>query len=135
MAILTQRSGYRICEQFRVQTNGTTPVDILQVLPGTVIDHVVARCETPGTGAANLTIGDDDDADGFVLAGDHTAAAGTHYGDAPTERGVYLRDATEKAGYVKAYNAAKTLKAVLSATGTTQGTWQVTVEGYRVDIG
>src|SRR3972149_9501014 len=124
MAVLTQRSGYRICEQFRVQTNGTTPVDILQVLPGTVIDHVVARCETPGTGAANLTIGDDDDADGFVLAGDHTAAAGTLYGDITTERGAYLFDVTNKGGHHKAYNLNKTLRLLLSAAGATQGTLQ-----------
>ena len=135
MPVLTQRSGYWFAEQFRVTTEGTTPVKLMDITPGTVIERVIVRCETPGTGAANLTVGDEDDADGLILAGDHTAAAGTVYGDAPTELGVYLRDATEKAGYRKNYAAVKALRAVLSAAGTTQGTWQVMVFGHRFDFG
>jgi len=133
MPVLTQKSGYPICEQFRVQSNGATPVPITTILPGTVIEKIIARVETPGTGAANLTVGHDDDPDGFVLAGDHTAAAGTVYADTPTERGVYLYDATVKGGYSKVYAALKTLSLVLSAAGTTQGIHQVMVTGHRYD--
>ena len=135
VAVLAQKSGYWFAEMFRVQTEGVTAVPFMSLLPGTVVKLILARCETPGTGAANLTVGDDDDADGYLIAADHTAAAGTIYGDAPTERGAYLYDATAKGGFVKLYNAAKTLKAVLSAAGTTQGTWQLLVLGHRYDEG
>ena len=135
MAVLSQKSGYAIAELFRVQSNGVTPVPFMTVLPGTVIENVTVRVETPGTGAANLIVGDDDDADGYALPADHTAPAGTIYGDGVTERGAYLYDATSKAGHVKLYNAAKTLSLALSAAGTTQGIHQVLVVGHRYDIG
>ncbi len=136
MTVLAQKSGYAFSELFRVTSEGVTPVALMLIPAGTVIERVIVRTETPGTGVANLTVGDDDDADGFVLAGDHTAAAGTVYGDAPTELGVYLRDAVEKAGYRKPYaTSTKTLKLVLSAAGTTQGTYQVMVLGHRFDFG
>lgn len=135
MAVLSQKSAYAIAEMFRVQSNGVTAVDVVLLLPGMVVELVVARIETPGTGAANLIIGDDDDADGFLAAADHTAAAGTIYGDGVTERGAYLYDATSKGGHVKLYNAAKTIKLSLSAAGTTQGIYQVLVLGHRFDLG
>jgi len=135
MAVLAQKSGYAIAEMFRVQSQGVTPVPFMTILPGTVIQRVTARIETPGTGAANLTVGDDDDADAFLLAADHTAAAGTIYGDTTTERGAYLYDATNKGGHVKLYNVAKTLSLVLSAAGTTQGIHQVFIVGHRYDLG
>jgi len=135
VAVLTRKSGYNIAECFRVQSEGVTPVTFMRVLPGTVIERVTVRIETPGTGVANLTVGDEDDADAFILAADHTAAAGSIYGDATTERGVYLYDATSKGGHAKLYNAEKDLRLVLSAAGTVQGIHQVFITGYRYDLG
>jgi len=135
MAVLTQRSGYAISEQFRVQSNGTTPVAFMTVFAGTVIEKIIVRVETPGTGAANLTVGDLGDADGYITASDHTSSAGSIFGDTPSERGAYMYDSTIKGSFSKLYNAGDTLSLVLSAAGTIQGVFQIHVTGHKYDIG
>lgn len=134
MAVLSQKSAYAIAEVFRVQSEGTTPVAIMKPLAGFVISLVLVRIETPGTGAANLMVGDAGDADGLLLPADTTAAIGALYGDVVTERGAYLYDSIAKAGSVKMYPAGETISLVLSAAGTTQGVYQVLVIGHRYDV-
>ena len=116
---------------FEVTTSGTDSVDIWQIPKGFVMTMVLAKMKTAGTGSGNLTIGDDDAGDGFILAADATAAADVVYGDAVTERGTYIYDATSKAGHVKVYTVAtKELKLDCSAALTTEATIDVFVFGY-----
>lgn len=122
---------YPFAEMVLVESNGDTAVDVLSIPEGTIIEQLLTRTYVPATGSANLTIGDDDDPDGFIVAADATAAEGTVYGDDPTERGDYLYDATKKGSFVKLYEAAKTLKLVLSAAPTSEGEYEVIVIGHR----
>lgn len=133
--VLDVRSGYDIAECYRVQTNGQTPVVLFRALPGTVIERVLVRVEVPGTGAAMLMVGDEDDPDCFVLSADHVQPEGTVYGDVTTERGTYLYTATPKGGHVKLYEEEKDIEMVLSATPTTDGIHQVFVVGQRYSLG
>jgi hypothetical protein len=135
MGILNTNKAYEIAEEIEVQTNGVTAVVVRPLSAGENISHVLARVKTPAVrsaGAVNLSVGDDDNAAGFLAAADAKAAAGTQYGNIPTERGAYLYDATVKAGYRKAYSADKSLKIVLDAAPDTQAVVQVVVIGHRM---
>lgn len=124
------RTGYNWIECAEVTTNGTTVVNAMSIPAGTVVENALLVSKVAGVGAANITVGDDDTANGFILAFDHTSAAGTVAGDAPAERGGYLFSTV--GGFTKYYPAAKTVKVVLSGAGTTQGTWLVILKGYRI---
>jgi len=153
MAITARRTMYPMAEMVEVAAEGTTVIDLVDIPEGTIIESVLVRVKTPATGdAANLIVGDAGDPDGFIVAKDAHGAAGTVYGDAPAERGVYL-DAghthTENtaASYTqnattalalgsstqKLYAAAAKVRFVLSAAAT-GGVYQVFVTGKRFAI-
>ena len=136
MGIKNKEAGYQIDELIEVESEGQTPVDVISIQVGDIIESVLARIKTPAalTGAVTVSVGDNDAAAGFVAAASAKATAGTVYGQDPTERGVYLYDATKKGSFVKLYPAEKTLKLVLSATPDTEGIFQVIVRGHRVNL-
>ena len=83
--------------------------------------------------SASLVIGDGSDADGFLVASDAKAAAGTLYGDAVAEIGVYLYNVDH---IRKWYSVADTIDAVLTITGaTTVGKVRVHAHLLQLDIG
>ena len=134
------RTLYPFAEVFEVATTGTTAVDVWDIPAGTLITMVLAEVETAPTGDANnVTVGDDDDADGYILAGAACGAtAGTIYGDSVQERGVYLvADGVIgiHGGYWKSYTSAgKEVKVVLSAAATTEATMRIYIFGYRYKV-
>jgi hypothetical protein len=130
MAVVTQTEGRHWAECVTVTTNGTTAVSCFSIPAGTVVENALLVSKVVGTGTANITVGDDDTADGFILAYDHTSSVGTVVGDTPAERGGYLFSTV--GGFTKYYPAAKTCKVVLSGAGTIQGTWLVVLKGYRI---
>lgn len=138
MSVNSIRPMYPFAECIEVTTSGTTAVDVRKFAAGEIVVNVMARIKTAGVraaGAANITIGDDDDADGYLAAADAKATAGTVYGDDPTERGAYMYDATKKGSFRKLYAAeGKTLKAVLDAAVDTEAVIQVTVWGFRANL-
>ena len=134
MAIATtnERPLYPFARIFQVETSAQTAVDIWQIPAGTIITRVLAQINVAGTGSGNIIIGDDDDDNGYVLAADATAAAGTVYGDGVAEVGVYINDTQATCGGSwKEYHASgKELKMDCSATLTTEATVDVMVFGY-----
>lgn len=135
MAVLTRKVVYPFFECIEVYSSGATSIDLLKIPDGTVIERVLVRIKTAATGTVNLTVGDDDDADGFIAAADATAAAGTVYGDTGAELGDYLYEATEKKDRVKLYaSPGKEIKFVLSTSATTEGLYQVIVIGYTYQV-
>lgn len=134
MAVTNMKTVYPFSECFVVTGEDTDAIDVYDIPAKTVITGVLVIVETAGVGTSNLTVGDDDTADGYITAADATAAAGTVYGDVPTERGSYLYDSTVKAGYVKYYpDAGKEIKFDLSGSQTTDGVYKIIVTGYRFD--
>jgi len=143
MAITARRTMYPMAEMVEVAAEGTTVIDLVDIPEGTIIESVMVRVKTPATGtAANLTVGDAADADGFIVAADAKAAAGTIYGDDIDEVGAYLKAAVTCAatsanaqvghnGHL--YAAAAKVKFVLSAAAT-GGVYQVFVTGKRFAI-
>lgn len=140
MGVKQVKRMYPMAECFEVESEGTTVIDLVTIPAGTLVEKVLVRIETAATGTANLLVGDDDDADGFVVASDATANAGTVYGDAVAEIGAYLKGATGATdGYCplpgKFYAAeGKAIKFKLSAAPTTEGVFQVMVVGKRVAV-
>lgn len=136
MPVLEQQMAYPWAEMFETRSEGTTPVLLATMTPGMMITGALVRVKTPAVlvAAVTVAIGDTDDADGYVLDADAKAAAGTIYGDAVTERGAYLYDATSKAGHIKFYAANKELRLVLSTAPTTEGVYQVTMWGHKIDV-
>ncbi len=130
-----ERTGYPFFRCVRTTSNGTTAVNVMTIPAGIVVTNALAIVVTVAadTHASNITVGDDDTADGFISAADGKATAGTVYGDAPTERGSYLYDSTVKGGYTKYYATAKTVKLVQSHAVTTDGVYDVVITGYRID--
>ena len=141
MAVSNSLTVYPLAEMIEVETIGTTSVDIMEIPQYTLIEKVFVRIKTAGTGTANLTVGDDDDADGFILAADATASAGTVYGDATSELGTYLTETITDSGSAthsqpvpagKLYTASgKEIKVVLSASLTTEAVLEVFIIGKR----
>lgn len=137
MAVVLQKTGKSFAELVRVTMNGTTAVDTWSIPAGTLVERVLVVINTAATGTAmNLTVGDDDDADGFIVAADAQGTAGTVLGDLVAEVGAYMKGACgATSGYdfiPKYYASAKTLKIVGSAAGT-GGTMDVIVIGKRFD--
>ena len=131
MAVINSQNGKPFIDVFDVESNDTTAVDIHTYPKGTVITFISLTIQESGVGTANASVGDDDDADGFLTAADAFASEGTVYGDAVNERGVYLYSSTYGAGYMKYYiSAEKTLKLVLSAAVDTQPVFRVIVKGF-----
>jgi hypothetical protein len=139
MAVTAQRTVYDFAEALDVQSEGTTVVNVWAIPAGTLIERVIAVVKTVGTGTANVTVGDDDDADGFIIAYDHTSAVGTVFGDVMAEVGAYLKMACGATnGYSlcnKLYVAAgKTVRLVLSGAGTIQGIHTLYIIGKRFAV-
>lgn len=147
MAVTVRKTGYPLFEVFEVTSEGTTPVRVLEIPAGTIIEKLWVRIKVPCTGDANnLTVGDGATADGFILASDAKGSVGTIYGDnlvIGTEKvGAFLVDAivstpdhkqTKPIG--KIYTAAGSwVKFVLSAAGTLQGVYEVFIVGKRWDV-
>lgn len=135
MALVNRKAVHPFCECIEVASESATSIDLIKIPDGAIVDRVLVRIKTAATGSVNLTVGDDDDADGFIAAADATAAAGTIYGDTGAELGDYLYDATEKKDRVKHYAShGKEIKFVLSTTATTEGVYQVIVTGFVYDV-
>jgi hypothetical protein len=131
MAILNQNTGERFVETIYAQ-GGASAVTLFSIPQNATIQDIKVVVDTAGVGAANFSIGDDDDDDGFIAAKDATSAANTVVGDDPTERGAYLYDSTKKGSFTKTYTAAgKTLQLKMSTTQTTYIKAKVTVIGWR----
>ncbi len=135
MADVARNAVYPFAEVYTVATSGTAAVDVWDIPAGTIITSVLAKIKTAGSassGTSSITVGDDDTASGFITAADGTASADTVYGDAPSERGVYLYDGTIRGGYVKFYTAAGTeLKLTNSVVAAAETTVDIFVMGYR----
>lgn len=160
MGVKGRNTVYPFAEMIEVESEGITSIDLLAIPGYTLIEKVIVRVKTAAVGTANLIIGDDDDADGFIVAADAVAAAGTVYGDVIAEVGDYLKaththsvshaacsatsaaystltaitSTTGPAGVPsgKLYTTGdKEVKFVLSAAPTTQGVYQVFVFGKR----
>ena len=84
-----------------------------------------------------MAVGDAGDPDGFIVAADAHAAAGTIYGNLMAELGAYLKGACgATSGYApiqKVYAAAAKLRFALSAAAT-GGVYQVFVSGKRFQV-
>ena len=127
-----KKTAYPFSEIFEVTTSGTSSVTFWDIPAGTIITRVLAKIKVAGTGSGNLTIGDDDAGNVFVLAGDATAAADVIYGDDTTELGAAFYDSTKKGAQWKVYTAAgKEMQIDCSAALTTEATVDVFVFGYR----
>lgn len=132
---MNQSSVYHFAEMIEVLTQGTTAIDLMSLIEGTIVEGVLVHIKTPAVGACNVIVGDDDDDNGFIIAADATAAADTLYGDVVTERGAYLYDGTSKAGHYKVYPASgKELKVELSAAPDTEAVLNIIVFGHRSGI-
>lgn len=136
MGVENRYSVYPVSEMVHIQSEGTTPVPVYSIPDGTIIDLVLAVVKTPNqdADASNLTVGDEDSADGYIVAADAKAAKGTVYGGDPTERGAYLYDATKKGGFVKAYSAPKTILFALSTDmlpAEAEGEYLIYIFGHR----
>lgn len=136
MGVENRYSVYSVAEMVHIQSEGTTPVPVFSIPDGMIIDLVLAVVKTPNedAGANNLTVGDNDTADGYIVAADSKAAAGTIYGEDPTARGAYLYDSTKKGSFVKAYPGPKTIYFALSADmaeGEAEGEYLVYIFGHR----
>lgn len=136
MGLLNRYSVYHLAEAVMVQSNGTTPVAVFSIPDGAIIDLVLAMVSVPNEDAdANtLTVGDDDTADGYIVAADSKAVRGTIYGEDPTARGAYLYDATKKGSFAKVYSEPKTLYLALSAdmlVTEAEGEYLIYIFGHR----
>jgi hypothetical protein len=135
MAILNCYSVYPFAEMVQVKSEGVTPVSVMTLPKGTVVEKVltkVAVAAVRAAGAATLMVGDNDTANGFITASDAKAAVGTVYGEVPTVRGSYLYDSTVKGSYIKHYASDKIVKFALNVAVDTEGEYQVTVIGHRI---
>ena len=114
-----------------VEANGTTEVNAINIPAGSEVRDVWAVNALAGTGAANVTIGDEDDPNGWVLAADHTDAVGTVIGKATSELGVYAITQVATTPAVgepvppKYYATENNIIIVLSGAGTIQSKWDV----------
>jgi len=120
-------------------TNGTTAVDLFTLEPGSLVLGVIARVKVAGTrsaGALNFMVGDNDDADGFLVAKD-AKTAGVISGTDPDDLGDYMKatvacSATSANAKTRAmgkwYTTSKTLKLVLDQVADSEATIQVMVQ-------
>ena len=136
MGLQNRYSVYPLAELVHIQSEGTTPVPVLSIPDGTIIDKVLVVVKTPNedADANNLIVGDDDDDNGYIVAADSKPAAGTVYGEDPTARGAYLYDSTKKGDFRKVYQAHKTLYFALSTTmaeGEAEGEYLIYIFGHR----
>lgn len=154
MGLENRYSVYPVAEMVHISSEGTTPVPVFSIPDGMVINQVLVVVKTPNedADANNLIVGDNDDDNGFIVAADSKAAAGTIYGDDPAERGAYLKDDISHAACpatsavygsetvlsakpkVKAYSTPKTLYFALSAdmlTTEAEGEYLIYIFGHR----
>ena len=130
MAVTDRKTAYPFAEVFEVTSNGTTAVEICTLPANTIVTGVIVLIKTAATVTGNLIIGDASDDDGYISAQDGTAAAGTIYGDTPSERGAYLYDSTVKGGYWKLLVTATAVNLDMSDAPTVEGVYEVTIFGY-----
>lgn len=117
--------------------------DLMSIEAGMIIQNAFIIVDTAVTGATVLELGDDDDADGYVVSANITIATPGIYGNNAKVAGAYLRvqtaGATDAADiYVvpssKYYSAAgKTLK-FNETTASTAGKFRLVVEGYKANL-
>ncbi len=121
---------YPFHDRYRIEADSTAATQIALYPAKTIITGVLALVNSSGAGAANMSIGDSTDASGYIVACDHTSAAGTIFGDAPSERGAYLYDSTVKGGYWKVLASAAAMKMILTADPSIASTWDIFVTGF-----
>lgn len=127
---LLERETRMVCAM-GVEVNGTTEVNAINIPPDMEVSNVWARSAKAGTGAANITIGDEDDPNGWVIAQDHTGAIGTVIGKTTAHGGVFARTqiastpAVDEVVNPKLYTSENNIIIVLSASGTIQSKWDV----------
>ena len=134
MGLENRYSVYPLAEAVLIESEGTDVVDVFSIPDGSIIDCILCVVKTAAVravGATTFTIGDADQADDFIPASDAKAAAGTVYGDDPTERGAYLYDATKKGDFRKVYSADNTVKFVLDTVPDTEGEYLIYIFGHR----
>jgi len=102
--------------------------DLMSIDADTVISKVYVIIDTALTGTTALTVGDDDDADGFVLNSAVTLGTAGMYGWAPLAA-TYLYASTQPAA--KLYSAAGKEVKLDTTTTNTGGAMRIVVEGYR----
>lgn len=145
MAVKNMFKVYDLAEMIEVETNGATAVDVYKIPQYTIIQMVMVMIKQPSTNSVNLTVGDDDDPDGFIVAAAADGAAGTVYGSDPDDLGVYLRaavtctatsaDAKVCSGGKLYAAAAKEVKIVLSgAAGANECIARVFIFGKRFAV-
>jgi hypothetical protein len=121
--------------------------DIMSISAGTVIEDVYVVIDTAVSGTTVMTIGDDDDADGFVPNGALTLGTPGIYANGPKDKAKYalttnyLAESVNPSGstgdyYVvpksKYYSAAgKEVKLDITTTNT-GGAFRVIVQGFRL---
>jgi hypothetical protein len=97
-----------------------TAIGSIAVPANSIVKEVLAQVLTSFDAAtsASLTVGDGDDPDGYLVAADVKATAGTIYGNAAAEVGDNLISTTDiiPGGYF--YANADTIDAVVTITGT-----------------
>ena len=140
MAVERRQTMYPFAEMIEVETNGTTAVSFFPIPANTIIEKVLCKVKTASTNAVNLTIGDEDDADGFIVASAANSANAV-YGDSVDEIGAYLKEQVSDSGSAthnqpipggKLYTADKNMKIVLSgAAGSQEAVVQVFVKGLK----
>jgi hypothetical protein len=137
MTVKNRNASYQFAEQIQVESQGITPVAVMTLPVGTIVESLLARVLTAAVragGSVTLTVGDNDTANGYLVAADAKAAAGTVYGEDPTARGAYLYDATKKGSFVKVYILYKTLYLALSIAPDTEGIYDVIITGHRANF-
>lgn len=133
MATLNQIKAYPFAETFEVQTTDATSINVWLIPKGTIVDDVIVVVKTAAS-TGYITVGDTDTANGYITSADAAGAAGTVYGDSPAEKGAFLYDATVKGGFRKVYTTHdKYLTIVVDRAGT-DGTFLITVTGFRTKV-
>lgn len=124
-----------------LEANGTTAVVAFPIPANTYVHAVIVRVSKVAVGASNAQVGDEDDADGYILAFDAVATAvGTIVGDDKAEAGVYQTVALGAApndhthwSRGKLYTAEKNLQLSLSAAPTTQPKYDIMMLRSKLD--
>ena len=116
----------------QVRSEGTTPVDCISIPAGLIVWHVLVRIRVPCVYASpiNYLVGDEDDADGYLLPANAKTGAGNVRGDQLSEPGVYLWN-PDYGNFMKFNAVARKLKLELSAVPDTEGIYEVILIGHR----
>lgn len=107
-----------------------TDGDLLNIPAGMVVDKVYYVVDEAITGTSAVTVGDDDDADGFATS---SATLGTPgiYGNSSALAGAYLQEGANKLPKSKYYSAAGKEVKVDFTGAATAGKLRVIIQGYQ----